>query len=82
MPDQGPPCDCSRVPAMFAFDCSLINEAWERGIGGEPTGNGTSPPSAPQAAPLVLPQPFKLEIVQTCELEDPDLRPYVWDCHD
>ena len=75
------PCDCKRVPAGFELDCEIINQAWEL-LGGRENGTGTdiSPPAA--AAPTVFPQPFKLEIVQPCDVEDPDLRPYFWDCHD
>ena len=68
-------CDCDRVHPAFALDCELINQSCQDG-----RGNGISPPAA--AALPVLPQPFKLEIVQACDLEDPDLRPYFWDCHD
>ena len=69
------PCDCEKVPAAFALDCQIIN-AVSRGA----VGPVTLPPSGLQAAPIVFPQPFKLELVQTCDVEDPDRRPYIWDC--
>ena len=75
---QGPPCDCERVPAGFQLDCKLINDVWRMMGGVDEPGTPTSPVT--QTAPLVFPQPFKLEIVQACDIEDPDLRPYVWDC--
>ncbi len=77
---QGPPCDCARVPAGFQLDCKIINDVWRMLGGQDEPGPDISPPSAPAAAPLVFPQPFQLEIVQACDIEDPDLRPYVWDC--
>ncbi len=72
MPDD--PCDCEKVPAAFALDCEIIN-AVSRGA----VGPVSLPPSGLGALPAI-PQPFKLEIVQPCDIEDPDFRPYVWDC--
>ena len=71
------PCDCDRVPAAFALDCQIIN-AVARGA----VGPVTLPPTPLPSAFPAIPQPFKLEIVQRCDIEDPDLRPYFWDCHD
>lgn len=48
-------------------------------------GERTAPASTPPAAhALTLPQPLRIELTQpdVCAIEDPDLRPYVWDCHD
>jgi len=72
----GPPCNCEEVPAFLALDCELINEAWR--MAGGRNGAESTPIAPPASQPL--PQPFKLELVQSCDLEDPDDRPYIWDC--
>lgn len=79
MPED-PPCDCERAPAWLALDCQIINDAW-RLLGGR---NGAEPtPTAPAVSPQ-LPQPLLVQAVRPCrDYEDPDLRPYIWECdHD
>ena len=76
-----PKCDCSRAPVLTRVECERINLLLEMtGLDTcpQPPGADSLPPSA--AAPPVFPQPFKLELVQACDVEDPDLRPYFWDC--
>lgn len=73
-----PDCDCERLGALLIGACKLDQSV--------PTlpGERTSPPPLAAPSALALPQPLRIELTQpdVCAIEDPDLRPYVWDCHD
>lgn len=69
------PCDCRGVPFPAKFECTNINSL------ARAAGPDSCPPSTPVApSAFVVPQPLKIELIERCDIEDPDLRPYVWDC--